>query len=293
MSEKDWIYTTNSKIPEGKSLPQGINRYAAVVSYDGSAFCGFQKQNHSPSVQQALEEALSYVANDEITVNCAGRTDTGVHASKQVIHFDTTAARNGRNWVLGANSQLPDNISLTWAGKVCPQFHARFSALSRTYRYVIATTPTRPAILAKGVTPVGRPLDIPAMQQACQYLIGEQDFSCFRAAGCQSLSPFRNVSHAEFYQQAQLVIFEITANAFVLHMVRNIVGALLEIGYGRQQPDWVKKLLEGKDRCKSAATAAPCGLYLVEVEYPGELNIPELPRGPLFLPEKMNSVSEF
>ena len=284
MSELDWVYSPNCKIPEGQSLPAGIKRYAAVVSYDGSAFCGFQKQKHSPSVQQELERALSSVANEELVVSCAGRTDTAVHASHQVIHFDTSAERSGRNWLKGANSRLPDSISLRWAEQVPESFHARFSATSRTYRYAMYASDARPAVLSQGVTWVRYPLTIEPMQEACQYLLGEQDFSAFRGAGCQSNSPFRNITSAKVVRVGQLMVFEVSANAFVLHMVRNMVGSLMEIGFGRQQPDWIAQLIAGKDRCKSAATASPNGLYLVDVDYPQSFGIPELPRGPLFLP---------
>jgi len=288
----DWVYTPNCKIPQGETMPEGIKRYAAVVEYDGSAFCGFQKQKHSPSVQQELERALSYVANSPITLSCAGRTDTAVHASHQVIHFDSSAVRSGHNWMQGANSQLPDSISLSWADEIGPGFHARFSATSRTYRYVISASKTRPAILASGVTWVKFPLDPGVMQQACQYLLGEQDFSAFRGAGCQSLSPFRNVTSANIYSLGQLLIFEVSANAFVLHMVRNMVGALLEVGYGRQQPTWIKQLLAGADRCQSAATAPSNGLYLVDVNYPAEFALPQLPIGPAFLPDNLAQAGE-
>jgi tRNA pseudouridine38-40 synthase len=283
MTELDWVYSLNSKIPQGKSLPPGVKRYAAVVSYDGSAFCGFQKQKHSPSVQQELERALSSVANAEIIVSCAGRTDTAVHASYQVIHFDTQALRTGRNWVKGSNSQLPDSIALLWADEVNETFHARFSATSRTYRYVIHSAPARPAILSQGVTWVRKPLNTAAMQEACQYLLGEQDFSAFRGAGCQSLSPNRNITSAKIIQAGELVVFEVTANAFVLHMVRNIIGSLMEVGFGRRDPGWIGQLIKGRDRTKSAATASPKGLYLVQVGYPNDPLIPFMPKGPLFL----------
>ena len=283
MTELDWVYSLNSKIPQGKSLPPGVKRYAAVVSYDGSAFCGFQKQKHSPSVQQELERALSSVANAEIIVSCAGRTDTAVHASYQVIHFDTQALRTGRNWVKGSNSQLPDSIALLWADEVNETFHARFSATSRTYRYVIHAAPARPAILSQGVTWVRKPLNTAAMQEACQYLLGEQDFSAFRGAGCQSLSPNRNITSAKIIQAGELIVFEVTANAFVLHMVRNIIGSLMEVGFGRRDPGWIGQLIKGRDRTKSAATASPKGLYLVQVGYPNDPLIPLIPKGPLFL----------
>ncbi len=284
MTELDWVYTPNCKIPEGQSLPVGIKRYAAVVSYDGSAFCGFQKQKHSPSVQQELERALSSVADEALLVSCAGRTDTAVHASHQVIHFDSSAERTGRNWLKGANSNLPDSISILWAGQVPESFHARFSATSRTYRYVMHASSARPAVLASGVTWVRYPLNTELMQQACHYLLGEQDFSAFRGAGCQSNSPYRNITSAKIVTVGQLVVFEVSANAFVLHMVRNMVGSLMEVGFGRQDPQWIAELMTGKDRCKSAATASPNGLYLVDVDYPQSFEIPSLPRGPLFLP---------
>jgi tRNA pseudouridine38-40 synthase len=285
----DWIYTAGCKIPEGQQLPQGIHRYAAILQYQGTAYCGFQRQKHSPSVQQELEQALSYVADSPVTVGCAGRTDTGVHASHQVVHFDSSAERTGYNWVQGVNSQLPDSIALIWADRVSEDFHARFSAESRTYRYVIDNSPTRPAIMAQGVTWVKQSLDTTAMQQACQYLLGEQDFSAFRAAGCQSNSPFRNVLSADIYANGSLVVFEIAANAFLLHMVRNIIGSLLEVGMGRQQPIWIQQLLAGADRCQSAATAAASGLYLVDVEYPEHFRLPQLPSGPVFLPATLGS----
>tara|TARA_B100000795_G_C22806715_1_gene445491 strand:- start:12375 stop:13250 length:876 start_codon:yes stop_codon:yes gene_type:complete len=280
----DWNYIPNCRIPENQTLPEGVIRYAAIVSYDGSEFCGFQRQKHSPSVQVVLEKALSYVADESVTVGCAGRTDTAVHASYQVVHFDCTAKRDGRNWVMGANSKLPDSVALVWAGLVGCDFHARFSALSRTYRYVMVAQETRPAILSTGVTWVKYPLRGDLMETACQFLLGEQDFSAFRGAGCQSLSPFRNVEKATVYESSNLLVFEITANAFLLHMVRNIVGSLMEVGLSRRPASWIKELLDGGDRCKSAATAPPNGLYLVDVTYPDIAEIPELPKGPLFLP---------
>ena len=283
MSELAWVYTPNAKIPEGQSLPPGVKRYAAVVTYDGSAFCGFQKQKHSPSVQQELERALSAVANAELVVSCAGRTDTAVHASYQVIHFDTSAERTGRNWVKGANSQLPDSVSVLWAGQVSEQFHARFSATSRTYKYIMHCSPARPAILAQGVTWVPYTLNAAAMQEACQYLLGEQDFSAFRGAGCQSLSPNRNITRASITAVGELLVFEVSANAFVLHMVRNIIGSLMEVGFGRRDPSWIAELLRGKDRRKSAATASPKGLYLADVCYPEYFGLPLSSGGPIFL----------
>ena len=279
-------------MPEGQDLPSGVSRFAAIVQYQGANFCGFQRQKHSPSVQQELEQALSYVADCPVKIHCAGRTDTAVHASHQVIHFDTSAERSGYSWVQGANSQLPDSISLIWADKISQDFHARFSAGARTYRYVIDNSPTRPAIMAAAVTWVKKPLDISLMQQSCEYLLGEQDFSAFRGSGCQSNSPWRNVHKANVYRRGNLVIFEITANAFLLHMVRNIVGSLLEVGTARQKPLWIQQLLIQGDRCKSAATAAPDGLYLVAVDYPDRFGLPALAKGPVFLPAILDITEE-
>ena len=279
-------------MPEGQDLPSGVSRFAAIVQYQGADFCGFQRQKHSPSVQQELEQALSYVADCPVKIHCAGRTDTAVHASHQVIHFDTSVERSGYSWVQGANSQLPDSISLIWADKISQDFHARFSAGARTYRYVIDNSPTRPAIMAAAVTWFKKPLDISLMQQSCEYLLGEQDFSAFRGSGCQSNSPWRNVHRANVYRRGNLVIFEITANAFLLHMVRNIVGSLLEVGTARQKPLWIQQLLAQGDRCKSAATAAPDGLYLVAVDYPARFGLPALAKGPVFLPAILDITEE-
>jgi tRNA pseudouridine38-40 synthase len=279
-------------IPKNQQLPSGVSRYAAIVQYQGTDFCGFQRQKHSPSVQQEIEQALSYVADCPITLHCAGRTDTAVHASHQVIHFDTMAQRSGYSWVQGANSQLPDSIALIWADKITEDFHSRFSAGARTYRYVIDNSPTRPAIMSGAVTWVKKPLDISPMQESCQYLLGEQDFSAFRGSGCQSNSPYRNVYQANVFRRGHLVVFEITANAFLLHMVRNIVGSLLEVGMGRQEPLWIQQLLAQGDRCKSAATAAPDGLYLVAVDYPAKFGLPSLDKGPVFLPAELEHIEE-
>jgi tRNA pseudouridine38-40 synthase len=279
-------------MPEGQALPAGVSRFAAIVQYQGTDFCGFQRQKHSPSVQQELEQALSYVADCPVKLHCAGRTDTAVHASHQVIHFDTSAQRSGYSWVQGSNSQLPDSISLIWADKITSDFHSRFSAGARTYRYVIDNSSTRPAIMSGAVTWVKKPLDISLMQQSCKYLLGEQDFSAFRGSGCQSNSPCRNVHSANVFRRGNLVIFEITANAFLLHMVRNIVGSLIEVGTARQKPLWIQQLLAQGDRCKSAATAAPDGLYLVAVDYPAKFGLPILAKGPVFLPANLDITEE-
>jgi tRNA pseudouridine38-40 synthase len=281
----DWKYTVNSLVPDGQKLPPGLYRYAAVVSYDGSDFHGFQRQKHSITVQEELEAALSYVANQGIRVAPAGRTDTGVHACYQVVHFDSPVLRSASNWIRGANTRLPETISLDWAKEMPGEFHARFTALTRTYRYIISRTQTRPSILSKGVAWVRNEIDVSAMGLGCQYLVGEHDFSCFRGSDCQSVSPFRNVKEAKVYESGNLVVFEIKANAFLLRMVRNIVGALLEIGRGKKKPEWIGWLLCEGQRGNSAATAPARGLYLVDVDYPIEYALPRDKKGPFFLSE--------
>ena len=275
-------------MPEGQNLPEGVKRIAAAVEYDGSSFCGWQRQNHSPSVQAEVEAALTVVANEPVTVACAGRTDTGVHGTHQIIHFDTGAERNPRNWLLGANANLPFGIRLHWVEERTAEFHARFSATARTYRYLIANQPHRPALFYHWLTWEKSHLNERLMDEAAQQLLGEHDFSSFRASGCQSLSPNRNVHSAKVWRQGGLVIFEITANAFLHHMVRNIVGGLLCVGRGQQSVDWLGSLLECRDRTKAPATARGNGLYLVKVSYPDNFQIPEFDLGPQFV----NSVCE-
>lgn len=275
-----WEYTPNALIPEGETLPEGVHRIAAAVAYDGSAFCGWQKQSHSPSVQAEVEKALSFVAGESLAVVCAGRTDTGVHATNQIIHFDTRATRTSRSWVLGANANLPDNIRLHWAAPQPARFHARFAASARTYRYIINNTPINSAQFFGQMTWIKAPLDASAMNSATGYLLGEQDYTSFRAAGCQSHSCHRNVLSARVWREGDKVIFEITANAFLLHMVRNIVGALLDVGRGKQPPESIGRLLALRDRTQAPPTASPQGLYLVRVTYPEQYKLPQFSLGP-------------
>jgi tRNA pseudouridine38-40 synthase len=270
-------------VPEGELLPEGVRRIAAAVEYDGSSFCGWQRQTHSPSVQAEVETALTTVANQPVTIACAGRTDTGVHGTNQIIHFDTGADRTPRNWLLGANANLPFGIRVHWVSEQPAQFHARFSATARTYRYLIANQPQRPAICHHGLTWEKKLLNESLMNQAAQQLIGEQDFSSFRAAGCQSRSPNRNVHAVNVWRQGNLVVVEITANAFLHHMVRNIVGSLLCVGRGSQPVEWLGSLLQKKDRTQAPATAPANGLYLVTVRYPGHFEMPSFIPGPLFI----------
>lgn len=274
---------TNGLVPEGQNLPSGVTRIAAAVEYDGSSFCGWQRQTHSPSVQAVIEAALSVVANESITVVCAGRTDTGVHGTNQIIHFDSSAERAARNWLLGANANLPFGVRLHWVSEMPAQFHARFSATARTYRYLIANQAQRPAIFHRWLTWEKNPLDHSQMHEAAQYLLGEQDFSSFRAAGCQSRSPNRNVHAIRVWRQGELVVVEIIANAFLHHMVRNIVGSLIEVGRKAQSVDWLETLLQKRDRTQAPATAPANGLYLVKVTYPEIFKLPTLTLGPQFI----------
>jgi tRNA pseudouridine38-40 synthase len=222
------------------------------------------------------------VAAANITVFCAGRTDAGVHGTQQIIHFDSPHARPDKAWVMGGNSHLPSGIRILWARPVSDDFHARFSATARRYRYVIDNSPLPSAILSKGITHQRYALDADAMQRAGQALLGEQDFSSFRGAGCQSNTPYRNVHHLRVVRQNNLVVIDIAANAFLLHMVRNIAGSLMEIGMGRQSEQWMADLMVAKDRRLAAATASPAGLYLVDVTYPDFPDLPKLPIGPFF-----------
>ncbi|MBV7298604.1 tRNA pseudouridine(38-40) synthase TruA [Enterovibrio paralichthyis] len=260
-------------------------RIALGVEYDGSKYYGWQRQREVPSVQEHLEKALSKIANQPIEVQCAGRTDAGVHGTGQVVHFDVDCSRAMRAWTMGVNTHLPDAIAVRWAKEVPDEFHARFTATARRYRYIIYNNALRPGILRHGVSHYHGELDEKLMHEAGQYLLGENDFTSFRAAQCQSNSPFRNVHHLNVTRQGRFVIIDIKANAFVHHMVRNITGSLITVGLKEQKPEWIKWLLEAKDRNLASATAKAEGLYLVEVDYPAEFDLPSSPVGPLFLPD--------
>ena len=258
-------------------------RIALGIEYDGTGFFGWQRQREVNSVQQELEMALAKVANSPVEVFCAGRTDAGVHATGQVVHFDTEAHRDAKAWIMGTNSQLPDQIAVRWAKPVPDDFHARFSATARRYRYIIYNQKFRPAILRSGLSHYHQPLDISLMQQAAPALIGEHDFSAFRAMQCQSKTPYRNVHHLQLSRVGDYLVLDIKANAFLHHMVRNITGSLLEIGMGRKPVGWLHELLQSRNRNLAAATAKPGGLYLVDVDYPETYAIPNVAPGPLFL----------
>jgi len=264
-----------------------MKKIALGISYDGSRYFGWQKQQSVQSIQNELEKALSTIANEPIEIFCAGRTDAGVHATGQVIHFETSASRPLQAWIFGTNVHLPNDIAVKWSTEVNEDFHARFSALSRRYRYIIYNRPQRFAILPTGITHHHYPLDEKLMHIAGQYLLGENDFSSFRAAQCQSKSPYRNVHHLQVSRIGDYLIVDIQANAFVHHMVRNIVGSLLVVGEGKQKPEWIKWLLQQKDRSCAAPTAKAAGLYLVEVHYPNIFQLPKNAVGPLFLPDEI------
>jgi len=257
-------------------------RIAAGIEYDGTEFCGWQSQDEGRTVQGELEKALSFVANEPVHVSCAGRTDTGVHALGQVVHFDTEVERTDRSWLLGCNSNLPRDINVGWIKETNEDFHARFGALSRSYRYVIMNRATRSAIHQHRVCWHHHPLDEKRMHTAAQLFLGENDYTSFRALACQAKSPVRTIHSLDIKRQGDYIIIDVIANAFLHHMVRNIVGSLLVIGEGEQQPGWISELLEAKDRSIAAATAAAQGLYLVSVEYPDQFAIPEPPNPPCF-----------
>jgi len=250
-------------------------RYAACVEYDGSGFSGWQSQKGEiRTVQSEVEKALSKVADHAVSIITAGRTDTGVHASHQVMHFDSNADRDEFAWCRGTNRFLSKDVRLRWVQQVDSEFHARFAALSRSYRFIIFNSPIHSALYRNHVTPEFKPLNSEIMAEAGRELLGEHDFSSFRAAGCQAHSPIRNLQRFELHSQGEWIWFDVTANAFLQHMVRNIAGALIEVGCGKRQAGWIKEVLHARDRTKSGITAPANGLYLVGVEYPEEYNLP-------------------
>ena len=249
-------------------------RIALTIEYDGSAFSGWQRQNSRRTVQSCVEQALSKVADEPVAVVCAGRTDAGVHALAQIAHFDTATNREMRAWTLGVNTYLPGDVRIIQACAVNNYFHARSSALARCYRYMILNRNVRSALLRRQTTWCFYPLDIEPMQKAADHLIGEHDFSSFRAQGCQSKSPCRMMHWIKVYRDGERVIIEIVANAFLHHMVRNIAGVLMAIGAGKEQPEWAQQVLLACDRSAGGVTAPPHGLYLVAVHYPQRFGLP-------------------
>jgi len=249
-------------------------RIALGIEYDGSAYRGWQFQTHAPSVQRELERALSVVADHTVQLTAAGRTDAGVHALLQVAHFDTLSVRPERAWVLGVSAECAGDISVLWAREVPGDFHARFSALSRSYRYRILNRRVRPALDRARACWVRRPLDAPAMHAEAQLLVGEHDFSAFRAAECQSATPVRRLTAIEVRRDGEHVEIAVRANAFLHHMVRNLAGTLIAVGVGDRPRGWVADVLARRDRTVAGATAPPHGLYLAGVEYDPACGLP-------------------
>ena len=264
-------------------MSDAIARIALGIEYAGAGYHGWQHQQGLKSIQSELTKALSFVANHPVELVCAGRTDAGVHACGQVVHFDHQQPRELKSWILGANSRLPDSISVSWAQQVSFDFHARFSATARRYRYIINNTKARPALFSGLQTWYYHPLDAEAMHAAAQCLVGEQDFSSFRARDCQSNSPYRHLQHIRVKRYGDLVVIDVQANAFLHHMVRNITGSLLAIGRGKYPVDWLADVLAAQDRRQADVTAPADGLYLIHVTYPHSLALPQRPLGPSWL----------
>lgn len=250
-------------------------RVALGIEYQGSDYYGWQSQPHSPNtIQTKLELALSQVAASPVRIFCAGRTDAGVHGTGQIVHFDTPEPRSIQAWVRGTNTHLPHSIRVLWAKYVPESFHARFSAMARRYIYVIDNRPVRSAIMSQHFSFEDRPLELRRMQEAAQYLVGEHDFSSYRTVKCQAKSPVKTVHHLKVRQRGTLISIDIKANAFLHHMVRNVAGVLMAVGMGKAEPVWAKEVLEARDRTVGGVTAPPQGLYLVEVDYPAEFDLP-------------------
>jgi len=249
-------------------------RIALGLEYDGTAYNGWQRQRTGEGVQARVEEALAKVADENIEVICAGRTDTGVHALGQVVHFDTNSERDSRGWLLGANSNLPEDVSVVWACPVDDSFHARFSATSRSYRYHILNRLERSALYRHRAWWVYGPLDAERMHAAAQALVGKHDFSAYRAAGCQASTPNREITAISLAREGNWITLDVTANAFLQRMVRNITGTLVAIGRGDESIDWAERVLASRDRQQGGAAAPPHGLTLVRVDYPDEFDLP-------------------
>ncbi len=277
-------YTPNCELKPGMELPPGVERRAAIVEYHGGRFQGFQKQaSTANTIQTCLEAALSKVANTEVTLVCAGRTDAGVHAGHQVIHFDTAAVRPDKAWVQGVNLYLPRSIRILWSQSVSGDFHARFCAVNRSYRYVTLTSKVPSALLDGLVTWRRDDLDVEQMSVAAASLLGEHDFSAFRASQCQAKNPVRRLEQLRIERRGGFLVTEVRANAFLHHMVRNIMGVLFEVGRGARPAQWAAEVLAGRDRTQAAATAPAAGLYLAGVGYPPEFELPGVAACPAFL----------
>ena len=251
-------------------------RIALGIEYDGTPYCGWQSQAGGCAVQDAIQKSLNQITGEAITVIAAGRTDTGVHAMEQVVHFDTQVNRPMTAWVRGVNAFLPSSIVILWAHSVAEDFHARFSAQARSYSYYLYCRPVRSALYQGKVGWFHQQLDIEQMRAAAQFLLGEHDFSAFRASACQAKSPIKNLTILNIQEQEGMITLDLTANAFLHHMVRNIVGCLVYVGKGKHEPKWIQKILESGDRSLAAPTFAPDGLYFRRVKYETKWGLPQL-----------------
>ncbi|WP_043488154.1 tRNA pseudouridine(38-40) synthase TruA [Halomonas halodenitrificans] len=258
-------------------------RLAMGVEYDGSAYCGWQRLKHSASVQASLEDALSKVASHKVTIHASGRTDSGVHATRQILHFDPPVPRSQKAWVFGANANLPRDVAVRWVTEVPDEFHSRFMALARRYRYVLLNQPSRPVLERANVTWCRDSLDADAMHRAAQVLVGEHDFSSFRAAGCQSQTPWRHLHFIEVHRHGPLVVIDVQGNAFLHHMIRNIAGALITVGRGERGDDYLAELMALRDRSLADVTAPASGLHFVDSLYDERWGLPREPLGPNLL----------
>lgn len=263
----------NSPTDAGQSL-RSQGRIAMGLEYDGSAYSGWQHQHHARTIQERVEQAVAAVADHPIRVHCAGRTDSGVHGLGQVVHFDTVAQRNRRSWLLGTNANLPDDIAVRWAMPVAADFHARFSATGRHYRYLILSRPTRSALWRNRAVWTHRTLNVKPMREAARALVGQHDFTSFRAQACQAKSPVRTIRYVDLERRGDLIEFRVGADGFLHHMVRNLAGVLMAIGRGDAAVGWTRELLDLRDRTRGGVTAPPHGLYLARVDYPPQLGLP-------------------
>ncbi len=259
-----------------------MQRIALGVEYNGAAFCGWQTQPPQCAVQDVLECALAGIAGEKIATVCAGRTDAGVHALAQVVHFDTSVLRPESAWVRGTSALLPAGVAVTWARPVADDFHARYSARERCYRYVLLNHPLRPAVNGGRVGWFHAPLDLDAMRAAAQALVGVHDFNAFRSAACQAKSPVRDLRRLDIRRSGDYVVFDLAANAFLHHMVRNIVGSLVYVGKGRHAPEWLAAVLASRDRRLAAPTLEAAGLYLERVSYDAKWGLPQAGRDAWF-----------
>ena len=262
-------------------------RLALGIEYDGSRFLGWQTQPGGGTVQDVLQTAMAAIAGEEVNVICAGRTDRGVHACEQVIHFDPPVSRPETAWVRGVNAMLPDSVAVLWARPVDDAFHARFSAISRRYRYSLLNRRVRPALAARHAGWFHRALDVDSMRRGSEFLVGEHDFSAFRSAECQARTPVRRVKVLQIERIGERIDFVISANAFLHHMVRNIVGTLVYVGMGKHSPAWVRDVLASRERARAAPTFGPEGLYLEAVNYGPQWELPTARRAPAALPVEL------